>query len=319
MNVVEPIWTKVFIDQTYSCIKGRGIHKVVKDLKRALVNNVEDTKFCLKMDVRKFYPSVDHEILYNIIKKKIKDPHLLFTLKEIIYSAEGVPIGNYLSQYFANLYLAYFDHWVKEELKCKYYFRYADDLVILHNDKEHLHKILIVIKLYLREVLKLKLKDNYQIFPVESRGIDFVGYKFYHTHILLRKSIKSKIIKLLCKSKSNKINRNNLKNKMQAYFGWLKFCNSKHLLSNIETITNIHFSNWVGLHKNIKSIYHKLISINSLSKYSKYFKIEFTHNHKSYFTISRSKKLLKSLSNLIFPINLKLIQNVRSSKNRRNK
>ena len=82
-------------------------------------------------------------------------------MKEIIYSAKGVPIGNYLSQFFANLYLTYFDHWVKEELKCKYYFRYADDIVILGNDKNYLRNVLVSIKLYLKQVLNLELKHNY--------------------------------------------------------------------------------------------------------------------------------------------------------------
>ena len=81
-------------------------------------------------------------------------------MKEIIYSAKGVPIGNYLSQFFANLYLTYFDHWVKEELKCKYYFRYADDIVILGNDKNYLRNVLVSIKLYLKQVLNLELKPN---------------------------------------------------------------------------------------------------------------------------------------------------------------
>lgn len=82
-------------------------------------------------------------------------------MKEIIYSAKGVPIGNYLSQFFANLYLTYFDHWIKEELKCKYYFRYADDIVILGNDKNYLRNVLVSIKLYLKQVLNLELKPNY--------------------------------------------------------------------------------------------------------------------------------------------------------------
>jgi hypothetical protein len=88
------------------------------------------------MDIKKFYPSITHSILKDIIRKKIKDKKLLFLLDEIIDSTDGVPIGNYLSQFFANLYLAYFDHWVKEELKAKYYYRYADDLVILSDSKE---------------------------------------------------------------------------------------------------------------------------------------------------------------------------------------
>lgn len=113
------------------------------------------------MDIRKFYPSLNHDILKAIIRKKIKDNDLLWLLDGIIDSADGVPIGNYLSQFFANLYMAYFDHWVKEELKAKYYYRYADDIVLLSDSKEQLRSWLLAIKLYLTNVLKLKLKDNY--------------------------------------------------------------------------------------------------------------------------------------------------------------
>lgn len=179
MNVMEPIWTKIFIKQTYSCIKNRGIHNVAHDLKTALIEHPEETTYCLKMDVRKFYPSVNHDILCDIIKKKIKDKYLLTLLIGIIYSADGVPIGNYLSRFFANLYLAYFDHWVKEELKCKFYFRYADDIVILSSDKNFLRNVLMAIKMYLKEVLNLRLKSNYQIFPVDDRGVGSIIPMYY--------------------------------------------------------------------------------------------------------------------------------------------
>lgn len=113
------------------------------------------------MDIKKFYPSVNHDILKAIIRKKIKDDDLLWLLDEIIDLADGVPIGNYLSQFFANLYMAYFDHWVKEELKVKYYYRYADDIVLLSDSKDQLRNWLLAIKVYLTNMLKLKLKDNY--------------------------------------------------------------------------------------------------------------------------------------------------------------
>ena len=135
MNILEPIWVSVFTSDTYSCIKNRGIHAAAKRLKRELKLDPEGTKYCLKIDVRKFYPSIDHEILKQVVRRKIKDKRLLWLLDEIIDSADGVPIGNYLSQYFANLYLAYFDHWIKEE-RIKYYYRYADDIVILGSDNE---------------------------------------------------------------------------------------------------------------------------------------------------------------------------------------
>lgn len=190
MNIMEPIWVKIFTRDTYSCIKNRGIHALLQKLQSDLASDPEVTKYCLKLDIKKFYPSINHKILKQIIRRKIKDKNLLKLLDEIIDSADGVPIGNYLSQFFANLYLAYFDHWVKEELKVKYYYRYADDIVILSNSKEQLRNWLLAIKVYLTNVLELKVKDNYQIYPVESRGIDFVGYVCYHKYTKLRKSIK---------------------------------------------------------------------------------------------------------------------------------
>lgn len=133
----------------------------------------------------------------------------------------GIPIGNYLSQYFANVYLCYFDHWLKETKKVKYYFRYADDIVILHKDKKYLHELLNEIREYLTGELKLEIKNNYQIFPVNKRYIDFVGYCFNHDHIKVRKSTKKNLAKTL------KYNRN--KKSIASYNGWLNWCDSKHL------------------------------------------------------------------------------------------
>lgn len=194
MNILEPIFVSIFTKDTYSCIKGRGIHGVVKNIRKAL-SDVENTQYCLKLDIRKFYPSINHDILKATIRRKIKDKRLLLLLDNIIDSAPGVPIGNYLSQYFANLYLAYFDHWVKENLKVRYYFRYADDIVILDADKINLHNLLFEIRNYLWDNLRLEVKSNWQVFPVSSRGIDFVGYVFYHTHTRMRKRIKKKFCK----------------------------------------------------------------------------------------------------------------------------
>lgn len=160
MNILEPVWTNLFISNTYSCIKGRGIHKLVKDLKEDL-KDINNTQYCLKLDIVKFYPSINHDILKQIIRRKIKDNKLLKLLDDIIDSAEGVPIGNYLSQFFANLYLTYFDHWVKENLKVKYYYRYADDIVLLSSNKQQLRDWLDNIVKYLDIKLKLKIKSNY--------------------------------------------------------------------------------------------------------------------------------------------------------------
>lgn len=285
MNVLEPIWINIFTKDTYSCIKNRGIHLLSKRLKKDL-KDIKGTKYCAKMDIRKFYPSIDHDILKKIIRKKIKDKKVLKLLDEIIDSANGVPIGNYLSQFFANLYLAYFDHWIKEELQVKYYYRYADDIVLLSNNKQQLRNWLIAIKFYLKYNLKLELKSNYQIFPVDKRGIDFVGYKFYHTYILLRKSIKKKLFK----------NINNIKS-FPSYIGWLKYCNSKNLLSKIYNITNLHFTNWRGILVPLSFLKDKTVNLVEIIEHNKYFELHFTYKNKSYVSISKSKELFNKLSN----------------------
>ncbi len=233
MNIMEPIWVSAFVKGTYSCIRKRGIHKALKDVKFALKDEV-NTQYCLKLDIRKFYPSIDHDILKTIIRKKIKDKRLLSLLDEIIESAQGVPIGNYLSQFFANLYLTYLDHWIKEQKKVRYYFRYADDIVILGGDKQQLRDLFYDIQDYLNNKLKLNFKDNWQIFKVDSRGIDFVGYRVFHTHTLLRKRIKKKFCKKINKlNKKQNLDKDTYKQKICSYIGWIKYCNGRNLLNKM--------------------------------------------------------------------------------------
>ena len=168
----------------------------------------------------------------NLLRKKFKDKLLLELLDEIIDSVEGskgVPIGNYLSQYFANFYLSYFDHWLKEEKKCKYVFRYMDDIVILDGDKNFLHNLKREIDEYLKVNLDLKVKENWQIFPTNVRGIDFVGYRVFRHYKLLRKST-YKRMKEKCKkmTKQDSLSFSNYCT-VNSYVGWLKWRNSYDL------------------------------------------------------------------------------------------
>lgn len=224
MNILEPVFVSMFTADTYSCIKRKGIHGFDKGLKKALLD-VPGTKYCLKIDIKKFYPSIDHTILKLQLRRKIKDPELLWLLDGIIDSAQGVPIGNYLSQYLANFNLTGFDHWIKEVVREKYYFRYADDIVILSGSKEHLHALLAQIKVYLHEKLKLQVKHNYQVFPVEARGIDVVGYVYRHTHSTLRKSIKQRFARMVARNKNTA--------SIVSYRGWTNHCNSRRLLKKL--------------------------------------------------------------------------------------
>jgi hypothetical protein len=223
MNVLEPIFVNSFIRDTYVCIKGRGIHDGVARVKQAL-RDKEATKYCLKLDIHKFFPSIDNSILKKLLRRKFKDNKLLKLLDEIVDSADGVPIGNYLSQYFANFYLNYFDHWLKEVKGVKYYFRYCDDMVILSDDKRYLHTLRYDIEKYLNNNLNLKLKDNYQVFPVESRGIDFLGYVFYHDYTKLRKRIKKNFARKLKNASQKK-----RKEVIASYKGWCMYGNCINL------------------------------------------------------------------------------------------
>lgn len=224
MNILEPIFMSVFTTDTYSSMKGRGIHSAAASLKKALYDE-EDTRYCLKLDIQKFYPSIDHLILKRLLRRKFKDQQLLELLDEIIDSAPGVPIGNYLSQYLANYYLSGFDHWIKQEKRVRYYYRYCDDLVILGSSKEQLHQLLSEIRAYLEERLKLQVKGNYQVFPVAIRGIDFVGYRFFPGYTLLRKTIKKNFARMMA--------RHPKMTSVASYYGWACHCDSKKLLTKL--------------------------------------------------------------------------------------
>ncbi len=229
MQVLEPIWTPQFTADTHACIKGRGMHSLLRKLREDLRNDPEGTAYCLKLDVRKFYPSIDHDKMKAVVRRKIKDPEVLWLLDGIIDSAPGVPIGNYISQYFANLYLSELDHLLKEVAGVRYYYRYADDMVLLAGDKPTLHGWLVLINDWLNEERCVDLKSNYQVFPVESRGIDFVGYVTFHTHCLARKKNKQGLCRELAKLRKAGVPEAEIMLLTASRAGFMLHCDSKHL------------------------------------------------------------------------------------------
>lgn len=220
MNVLEPILYSMYVADTYSCIKKRGIHACSKAIKKAL-KDFDGTRYCLKFDIKKFYPSVNHDILKAQLRRKFKDQDLLWLLDEIIDSAPGLPIGNLLSQHLSTFYLTGFDHFVKEVLGVKHYFRYADDIAILSRSKQKLHRWLEQIREYLQTQLNLQIKKNHQVFPVSARGVDMVGYVHYHECTYLRKGIKQNF--------ARKLKRNPNRQSIASYMGWLEGCNGINL------------------------------------------------------------------------------------------
>lgn len=229
MQVVQPILESVYIKDTYQSIKGRGSHKALERINQWMKDE-RATRYCLKMDIRKFYPSVDNETLKALLRKKIKCQKTLALLDTLVDSTNGLPIGNYTSQTLANYYLAFFDHFIKEQLASKYYVRYADDIVIFGESKDELHSKFLKIKEYLGS-LKLEIKGNWQVFEVRGRGLDFLGYRMFGGYTLLRKSVATKIKRAfkLPIARMNDISR------LMSYMGWMKWADSYNLLRRILT------------------------------------------------------------------------------------
>lgn len=237
MNVLEPIFIRNFTRDTYQCIKGRGIHACAKQVKKALKYDFEGTQYALQIDIVKFYPSIVHSDLKRMLRRIIKDARVIALLDEIIDSTEGdtgLPIGNYVSQFFANFYLSQFDHWVKEVLRVKHYFRYADDIIILGATKGELHGILASIREEL-EKIGLSVKDNYQVYPVDKRPISYVGYRYTHTYTIMRKSIKQNLARKVAKlnRQGHRISEADYRQAISPWWGWAKHCNAKNLIKKL--------------------------------------------------------------------------------------
>ena len=225
MAVLNKALGGMLIRDTYASLPNRGIHDGLNRIRMAL-KDAPGTRYCLKLDLKKFYHNVDQDILIERLGRKIKDRMMLDTLVRIIRSfGPGLAIGYHSSQLLGNFYLCLLDHFVKYDLRVKHYFRYCDDIVILAPTKEYLHGVLGKMREVIEGQLHLTVKKNYQIFPVESRGIDFLGYVIRHNYVLVRKHIKQRVARRLHKVKSRKRRYVVL----ASFWGWIKHCNGKHL------------------------------------------------------------------------------------------
>ena len=246
IKTIMPILTKGMYVYTCGSIPGRGIHYGKRYLSKFIRNNPAEIKYVLKFDIRHFYENINTELLKERFKKIIHDKRMLDLIFYIIDSNEyvlngrhekdGVIIGFYTSQWFANFFLQPFDHFIKEELKSKCYVRYMDDCVIFGKNKKELHKKLELIKEYLSE-LDLELKSNYQIFRFDyiskkdgkrhGRFIDFMGFKFYRDKTTIRKGIFARAVKTAIRiGKKSKITWFDAA-RMLSYKGWFKHTDTR--------------------------------------------------------------------------------------------
>lgn len=233
------IFDKTFIYDSYSCRINKGTHRGVLRLEkftRKVSKNYTGSCFGLKLDIKKFFASVNHKILMNLLHSKITDEDILWLLTQVIYSfntekEKGIPLGNLTSQIFANIYLNELDQFVKHKLKVKYYIRYADDFVILDTDKNKLnHQYTSIIVGFLKDTLELELHPKKIIFRKLTWGIDFLGYIVLPHYMLPRTKTKKRIFKKL----KEKINSEIFEQSLQSYLGYFKHAGSFEITQKLK-------------------------------------------------------------------------------------
>lgn len=205
-RVLYPLFDKKFIYDSYSCRIDKGVHKALdrfRDFSRKVSKNNTKTCWVLKCDIRKFFASIDQKILLDILKKHIQDSDTLWLLRQVITSFDsgvpcvGLPLGNLTSQLLVNIYMNEFDQHMKHVLKVEYYIRYADDFVILHQDKKYLESLLGSISSFLENKLKLSLHPDKVFIKTFSSGVDFLGWIHFSYHRVIRTVTKKRMFKKL--------------------------------------------------------------------------------------------------------------------------
>lgn len=234
-RILYPLFDRTFIFDSYSCRKEKGTHRGFKrlvELARKQSRNYSSSCRALKCDIRKFFHSIDHKILIELLSQRIADEKLMKLLTEIIKSFEsspgkGMPLGNLTSQLFANIYMDPLDKFVKHKMKAKYYLRYADDFMFLSENQETLRKHLKLIDAFLADRLKLSLHPDKCIFRKLNWGLDFVGYVSHPKFNLPRKTTVKRMFTHLKETKELKPDK--LKASLQSYLGYLKHVDAKML------------------------------------------------------------------------------------------
>jgi len=225
-RVLYLYFDKKFIDDSYSCRLNKGTHKAMRKFQRyfwEVSNNNTKQCFVLKCDIKKFFASIDHSILLQILEKHIPDPNTIWLLERIIISFETVPnkalpLGNLTSQLLVNIYMNVFDQYVKHKLRVKHYIRYADDFVFLSTDKSYLQEITQHIALFLSDKLKLSLHPNKVFIKSYLSGVDFLGWVHFPDHRVLRTTTKKRMLKNLSINYSEE--------SLASYLGMLKWGNT---------------------------------------------------------------------------------------------
>ena len=251
VNVLEPIIMHGMYEHVHGSIPKRGPIHGKKQIEKWMKDK-KNCRYCLKMDIRHFFGSIPHDILLKYIRKCIRDKQFMRLLEEIITTTDiGLPLGFHTSHWLANWYLQGLDHYIKEDLKAVYYMRYMDDMVIFGPNKRKLHRMRESIEKYLNNELGLELKDNYQVYNLEyvdkhgkvrGRDLDYMGFRFKHNRVVMRKSIMLRMTRKARRiHKKEKPTIHDCKQMMSA-LSWLKNCNCYGMyLEHIKPYVNFQY------------------------------------------------------------------------------
>ena len=224
MNIIKPQVVRGMYKWNCASIPNRGTLYAKKATEKWIRTDHTNTRYALKIDIKKYYPNINKETLKMKFRRIIKDPDVLWLLDIIIDSHHlGIPIGNYTSQWFANFYLQDLDHYIKETLGAIYYVRYMDDMVVFGSNKKKLRKDRLLIEAFLNNE-SLTIKENWQVFNIDKRPLDFVGYVFKRDKTYVRKRITARMRKRYLRFEKQPTKH--LACSMMSYLGWLMHSDS---------------------------------------------------------------------------------------------
>ena len=232
-----PFFDKKFISSVYSCRNSKGTHKALNQFKKysgTISKNSTRQCWVLKCDIKKFFTSIDQQVLIKILKKHISDENIIVLLQEIIssFKPNGLPLGNLTSQIFANVYLSEFDYFIEHKLKAKHYIRYADDFVVFSEDRDYLIKLISPIKYFLQDRLKLTLHPKKIFIKTIYSGMDFLGWVNFSDHKILRASTKRRMLK--------RIKQNPSSETLNSYLGLMKHGNANEIRKDILRVYGVN-------------------------------------------------------------------------------
>lgn len=237
INGLKDTFINKFYFDSFAAIPKKGMHLAAKRLRQYIIKHPEKSRYCYKIDFSKYFESIDQDKLICTMRDMVKDNKVISLIIEIIYSiSNGIPIGNYTSQYFANIFLTKFDRLVSN--LCSYFSRYMDDCVFICATRAEANRVRHTVEYIVDTDLKLKIKPSWSIFSIIERGIDYVGFRIFTNALILRKSLYNDLVRVcrrVCKSlKAKGFLTDSERSSVMSYWGWASHCTHRAMMKMYE-------------------------------------------------------------------------------------